>query len=164
MNIEKLKAPYNDGKLKFNELTNHYELTLAYVKENFDVNFKDDGVLQKRITLNSRVVYNYLFFRTHTNNKEVVEFMLNKTENGRKFLLDLLHEQMSADLQTGFNDMGNLPSINMATGQVIDRELIMQNMVSVNTEMIADRSEQYCGFNLLYQSTFPFYLFALIRG
>ena len=48
---------YDDDKLRFNDKTGRYELTVEYCKDEFDANFKDDRKLEKRIKLNSQVVY-----------------------------------------------------------------------------------------------------------
>lgn len=159
----KVTTPNNDDVLSFNENTGHYELTLQYVKSQLDVTFKDDGVTQKRITKNSRAIYNYLLARSYSRNNEIVTFFLNHTENGRRFLKDILTAQMEADLQSGYNDIGLTPAVS-ANGQQIDRAQIRRNLVCVSAEEIADNNAAYFGFNLLIQTQLPASLYAFVRN
>jgi len=164
MNRLHIISPYNDKALILNKETGRYELTLAFVKANFDTTFQNDGVLQKRITKNSRKIYNYLFSHSYSYNNRVVSFCLDRTEEGRKFILDILSEQMEADLDSGFNNLSSTPAINVSNGQTIDRNELYRNQISVDTEQIIDRSTDYFGFNLMYQSLFPANYFLLVQA
>lgn len=155
MNNLHIISPYNDKELQINNESGRYELTLAYVKKNFEVTFRDDGVLQRRITKNSRKIYNYIFSHSNSYNNAVVNFCLFKTEEGRKWIKDILTEQMEADLESGYNDLSSTPAINVANGGVIDRNQLSVNQITIDTEQIIDRSADYFGFNLMYQSQFP---------
>lgn len=158
------KKPYNDENLTWNEKTGHYELTLEYVKDNFEITFKDDGVLKKRISKNSRKIYNFIYARGNSANKEIVDFVLNNSLNGRRFLLNVLHEQMEADLETAYNDLSSIPAINTATGQVIDRNQLVLNQISVDAEQIIQDSKGYFGFPIIYQGQLPYYYFIFFRN
>ena len=163
MKITVIKKPYSDEVMTFNDLTGRYELTIQYVKDNFTINYQNDNVLKERIKKNSRKIYNVIFARSNTANKQVIDFMLNRTLQGRVFLHDLLYEQLEADLQSGFNDLSSMPAINYANGNVIPREEQIRNQISVDTEQILDRSEEYFGINLLYASTYPFYVYNFVE-
>lgn len=163
MKITVIEKPYNDEVLVFNELTGRYELTMQYVKNNFDISFANDKVLKERITKNSRKIYNVIYARSNSANKSVVEFMLHRTLQGRVFIHDLLFEQIEADLQSGYNDLSNMPAINYAKGNIIPREEQIRNQISVDTEQILDRSQQYFGINILYSSTYPFYVYNFVE-
>ena len=52
--------PYEDEKMTFNQDLNMYVLKIAEVKEKLEDTIQDDGKLTKRITKNSRTVYNYI--------------------------------------------------------------------------------------------------------
>lgn len=158
----KVIQPYSDDVLAYNKDTGKYELTLTYVKEKLGNSFVDDGILQKRIQKNSRKIYNVIFARIYNANGKVVSFMLERTEEGRQYLHDLLLEQMEADLESGFNDLSSTPAVNVSNGQVLDRNQLYANQISVDTEQILERSEQYFGFNLLYRSLFPSYLYLFV--
>ena len=154
---------YDDNNLKWNENTGRYELTIQYCKNNFETTYKNDGVLERRIKLNSQVVYNYIALRVATVNKPVVNFLLNKTQQGRDFLLELLSAQQYADIQTGYNDLLFQPAINF-NGNDKDRNLIKQNALCVAAEQILNESDNYFGVRLTYQGQFPWPFFALIRN
>ena len=159
----KFKKPYNDEKLVWNEQTNRYELTIEYVSNLFDNTFKDTGVLAKRITKNSRKIYNFIYARANSHNKEIIDFVLNNSENGRNFLIAVLTEQIEADLETGFNDLSSIPAVNTATGQVIDRNQLVLNQISVDAEQIVQSSANYFGFSIIYTAPLPYYYFLFFR-
>lgn len=154
---------YDNDDLKWNENTGRYELTKEYCKNNFDNTYKNDGVLERRIKLNSQVVYNYIAMRVATVNKPVVNFLLNKTQEGRDFLLELLSAQQYADIQTGYNDLLFQPAINF-NGQDKDRNQIKQNSLCVAAEQILEESVNYFGVRITYQGQFPWPFFTLIRN
>lgn len=158
MNVNKVE-PYSDELLKWDEVNKRYELAFEYVKANFDTNFRDDKVLKRRITKNSRVVYNFIYYRSNTKNRVVVEWLLNKTKEGREFLLQALSSQFEADVESGYNDLGDVAPINVANGNIIDRNQIIANQVSTNTEQIIDDNSRYFGINIVYQAQFPWIYF-----
>ena len=151
----KVITPYSDDVLAYNTDTAQYELTLNYVKGLFGNNFVDDGVLEKRIKKNSRKIYNVIHARINNLNRVAVNFLLSKTQEGRNYIKDILVEQMEADIESGFNDLSSTPAINVSNGQTIDRNLLVQNQISVDAEQILLSSPQYFGFNILYQGQFP---------
>lgn len=147
--------PYSDDSLTFNEKTKRYELTIEFCKANYDSTFRDDGVLERRIKKNTRTVYNFIWDRVASYNKNVVDYLLNNTQEGRDFILELLSTQMEADIESGYNDTGNLTPINASNGQIIDRGEIKRNVVSVDTEAVFDRSDSYFGLRINYQGPLP---------
>ena len=159
----RIRKPYTDTDLVWNTKTGHYELSLAYCKALFDDNFKDDGTLQKRITKNSRVVWNQLMAHTYTQNKSVVSFILNNTEEGRNFLKDILSAQMESDIQFGTNDLGITPLINVTTGHIIDRNQVTINTLCKMAEDVMDDVVSYVGVNLFIATLLPYTLFRLVR-
>lgn len=156
--------PKNDDKLEWNSETNRYQLTMAYVKTLRDaITFKNDSVLQRAIKQTSVRVYQWIVAHSCTVNRAVIDFLLNKTEQGRQFLIQCLTAQMEADLDWGYNDLTVRPVINAQTGQEGDRDNYRKNAISLECESIIDDSVQYFGINLLYMSPFPWSLFALAR-
>lgn len=164
MKITVVNEPYDDDKLVFNEKTGRYELALPHVKSQFDITFRDDGILQRRITKNSRKIYNVIYARSNSYNKGVIAFCLNRTKEGRRWLYDLLMEQIEADLETGFNDLSSQPAINYMNGRITPREEQIRNQITVDTEQVLDRSVDYFGINLMYQSMFPSYVFIYVAN
>lgn len=164
MNITVINR-YNDDKLVFNTSTDHYELSMVYARNNFGENFLDDAELQKRITKNSRRVYNFIYNRGHHTNKSVVTFLLNNTKEGREFLFDVLSMQMEADAENGFNDLTLNPTINVINGQKVgDRYDYRQNLVTVDVEDKIDASSSYFGVSIVAQVPYPFSYFLLARN
>ena len=154
--------PYTDKFLTWNSKTNRYELTMSYVKEELEINFRDDGVLEKRLKRNSKIIYNYLKNNTYVGNIADMETLLNKTEQGRDFLKEVLLEQFEADNESGYNDLTKQPAINLATGQVIDRNELIRNQISVAAEQVIDNNAQYFGFNICVMFRYPPYLQLLL--
>lgn len=152
--LHKIK-PYSDSKLNWNEETQKYELTLQYCKREFDNNFADDEVLKKRIKENTRLIYRFIKYRVASFNRRVVDSVLTNTEEGRNFIFEMLSTQMSADVETGYNDLGKTPAINVANGQIIDRNQLWINQVTIETEQVFDSSDSYFGFRIGYQAPFP---------
>lgn len=156
-------SPYSDSKLYYNETTKQYELTFEFVKAEYDDNFRDDETLKKRIKKNTRTVYNFVKYRINSYNRPIVDIILNKTQQGRDFIFDLLRAQFESDVDSGYNDIGIQAPINTANGQIIPREEIRKNLVSVETEQIFDNSQDYFGLNIGYQGVFPSNYFTIVR-
>lgn len=154
---------YDDKDLVWSEKTGRYELTPEYCKDNFESTFKSDAVLKRRISLNSRIVYNYILTHGATVNKPVVSFLLDRTQEGRNFLLELLSAQMYADIQTGYNDLLYQPPINY-NGNDKDREMVKNNQLCPAAELIYEESDTYLGVRLGYQGQYPWPLFVLLRS
>jgi len=141
--------PYSDDKLTYEN--GMYCLTLQYVKDRFNATgkFRDDGVLLARIEKNSEKIYDVIYDRSNQRNKKIVDFVLNETQEGREWLLRLLKTEMEADLDYAYNSLGDLPAVNGANGQVIDRNELFRNEISVATERVLDNSTRYLGFNIM---------------
>lgn len=157
-------TPYTDDKLVWNAITNQYELAFEFTKEEYPQNFVDDDTLKARIKKNSRVIYNFIKSRVNQYNRPFVDVLLSRTEQGRSFLFEMLRTQFESDVDSGYNDLGNTPAINVANGQVLPREELLRNMVSVATEQVWDNNQSYFGINIGYQSIFPPYYQIMIRG
>ena len=147
--------PYSNDQLSWNSTTEKYELTLQCVKSEFKINFSNDEETTRRIKKNTRKIYNYIKYHSSTVNSGYIDILLNKTEEGRRFLLDVLLEQFEADNETGYNDLSSQPAINIANGQVINREELERNQISVDTEQIIERNADYFGFNICMMMPYP---------
>lgn len=156
-----IKEPYDDDKMRFDNSAKRYVLTLEYAKAEFPDTFRDDGVLSKRLNKNSRKVYDFIYYRGASCNRSVVEFLINRTEQGREFILQVLAAQMEADAESGYNDLSSTPAINVSNGQVIDRNLLAQNQICVDAEQIIDGSASYFGQSIVSRTQFPFYYFVM---
>ena len=155
--------PYSDESLKYVEQTEQYELTREYCKNNFESTFKNDDILDRRIEKNSNKIYDFIFSRVHTSNTQVVKKILNETEQGRAFILKLLTYQMEADTETGYNDLTKAPAVNVSNGQVIPREELLRNQVTVDVEQLLNNNARYLGINIWYSAQFPSYALFFLR-
>lgn len=158
-----LIKPYDDDSLVWNNESQRYELTVAYCKDTLDATFKNDEELKRRIKKNTRAIYSYINLHTATVNKPVVDFLLKRTEQGRRFLLEILSVQMEADSQSGYNDLTLTPAISFTGGQDKDRNLIRQNAICVAAEDLFINSNEYFGVRLGFMGQFPPYYFLLVR-
>lgn len=147
--------PYSDNTLNYNETTEQYELTSSYCKDAYDHTFKNDEILQRRIEKNSDKIYDFIFSRVCTANNRVVRKIINETREGREFVRKLLSYQMEADTQTAYNDLTQQPAVNVANGQVIPREELLRNQVTVDVEQLLNNNARYLGINIWYSAPFP---------
>ena len=163
MKILTIVKPQSDAKMEWDSASKRYVLAMGYFKDEFGSNFHDDGVLLKRLKQNSRKVYNFIRYRSYSQNWEVVEFMLNHTQEGKDFLLELLSTQMEADNETGYNDLSNAPAVNVANGQVLDRNQLIANQLCVDAEQIIDSSSTYFGVPICFATCYPWNYFLWVR-
>lgn len=164
--LKYLQQPYTDERLEFNKDTFRYQLTLNYLKSLRDSDslpYKSDSYAKRRLQDTSQRVYKYIITHSHTANRQVIDFLLNHTENGRLFLIEVLTAQIEADMQSAMNDIVRLPNVNVANGQVLDREAFRDNRISIETEDVIDDSVNYFGVNICCLMPYhPFY-FNLVR-
>lgn len=151
----KVITPYSDDSLRYDETTNQYFLTREYCKSAFERTFKNDQVLDRRIEKNTNKVYDFIFSRVNSSNVQVVSKLLSSTEEGRSFVLKLLSYQMEADTESGYNDLTSVSPVNVSNGQVIPREEILRNQVTVDVEQMLNNSARYLGINIWYAAKFP---------
>lgn len=161
-------APYDDDKMIWDEDTQQYQLKLDYCKEEFDVAYinddNEDTLLKKRIKKNSRVVYRFITSRVNSYNRDFAFKLLNRTAEGRQLIFNMLYAQMESDIDSGYNDLTGSTAVNLSNGQIIPREELNRNTVSVATEEEWDNNQAYFGINLGYQGRIPPYYQILIRG
>ena len=164
--MKKLHAitPYSDDSLTYDENSGRYFLTVEFCKENYEFTLKNDHILQKEIERNTNNVYDFITSRVNTNNMELVNHLLSSTKEGREFILKLLDYQMEANMESGFNSTGKIPLINASNGQVIPREEVARNQVSVEVERLLLNSNNYLGVNIFYQGIFPPYFLNFYRS
>ena len=159
-----LEKPQDNEFLEWNNDTMRYQLKLSYVKSLRDVlPYKSDKVAQQRIKQTSLRVYNYIVNHSNSANRQVLDFLLNKTENGKEFLKEVLTSQIEADMEYGYNDLMVRPALNASTNSMLDRDAIRLNAISLETEEIINDSVGYFGFNLCVLVPFNWYLFDLAR-
>lgn len=158
--------PRSDSSLEWNPITKQYQLTLEYVKSLWDgepIPYKNDAITKRRIKDTSQRVYSYFSSHCATVNRGAVRLILNRTEEGRKFLIEILKAQMLADMEYGYNDLVRRPVVNASSGQMGDRDEYRRNAISIEAELIIEDSVNYVGINLTYMGMFPCDLLNLAR-
>lgn len=154
----------DENILEWNAINQRWQLTMQYAKTLCDaMTYKNDSVLKQRIKKTSTRVYNYIVSHSNTVNRSVIDFLLNKTEQGQRFLIEVLTAQLEADMEYGYNEIAIIPTINTATGQVGDRDQYRLNTISIECEQIIDDSAKYFGFNICIMYPFSWSLFELAR-
>lgn len=161
-NLHTIK-PYSDDSLTYDENTDRYLLTRDYCKASFEMTLKNDLVLDREIERNTDNVYDFIFSRVNTQNQGIVNFLLNRTEEGRNLIKKALTYQMDANMESGFNSTGKVPLVNASNGQIIAREEVARNQVSVEVERLLNNSNLYLGVNIFYQGIFPSYFLRLYK-
>ena len=159
--------PRDDENLEFNKITGKYQLTLKYVKNLFEgaaVPFKNDGITKKRIRDTSSLIYSYLHTHCYSANRLAVNLLLNRTEAGRQFLLDVLTSQFLSDAEYASNDIVRRPTLNSQSNTILNRDEVRVNAISIETEMLIEDSISYFGINLTYMGMFPSALLNLARN
>lgn len=139
--------PYDNDKLEFKE--GRYVLTIEEFNNKFTNPFADTGILAKRLEKNSRKIYNYILNNCYSLNQKIVRRLINETEVGRKFIYDVLIEQMEADIDSGYNDVSSQQPLNLTSGQILSRDELRKNQICIDAEQIIDRNADYFGFNIL---------------
>ena len=155
---------YEDEKMRFDQSLNMYVLKMAEVKEKLEDTIQDDGKLAKRITKNSRTVYNYIHAVGHSANRPFVDFLINRTEEGRKLIYEALLTQMEADLENGYNSILNEPRIDLRANQAIDEGAFVSSQITIATRQILEGAPGTLGINILCQSQYPYGTRLYLRG
>ena len=155
---------YEDDKMRFDQDLNMYVLKIAEVKSKLEDTIQDDGKLAKRILKNSRAVYNYIHAMGHSANKPFVDFLINRTEEGRKLIYEALLTQMEADLENGYNSILNEPRIDLRSNQVIDEGAFVSSQITIATRQVLESAPGTLGINILCQSQYPYQTKMYLRG
>ena len=155
---------YEDDKMRFDQDLNMYVLKIAEVKSKLEDTIQDDGKLTKRILKNSRAVYNYIHATGHSANKPFVDFLINRTEEGRKLIYEALLTQMEADLENGYNSLLNEPRIDLRSNQVIEEGAFVSSQITIATRQVLESAPGTLGINILYQAQYPYQTRLYLRG
>lgn len=151
------QLPKNDNYMVYNKLTHRYILTSNVITElggdevyDFDQK-KRDRVLKDV----SNSVYNFIYSRTHSNNRNYIEYILATNEEARELIKQAMISQLSADIESGVNDIKKIAPVNPQTYQTINRDEIARNMVCVECENII---ASFGLINLLYAGDYGYRL------
>ena len=158
MNYTIFKKPKDDKNMVYDAEIGLYKLTMSYAKNNFEITYRDDNVLERRLKKISRATHTYLMWKSAPENRQIVDFFLHRTEQGRNFVKAVLTSALEADLESGYYSLSQQAPIN------IERDKQRENRVDVQTEDIINDSESYFGFNMFVSFPFPFTLFNFVQN
>lgn len=105
-----------------------------------------------QLKLQSLVVYNYIYNRIPSQNKDLVEYILAKDNRFTKPLKEALLGQLMYDLASGGNDVVNQIGIDFKSGGAMPRSRQIQSQVSPLVEQILMNA---CSdFNIFYPADY----------
>lgn len=142
--------------MTFDSDVERYVLTLSHVKQELEIPFRDDGVTERRLKKNSRIVYQYIYSHSFSANSKIIKYLINNTASGKRFIYDLLFTQFEADCESGYNDIGIQPYIDAKSKQAIEHDKIEENMLSAQTlQIIESCSTYFNGLNIMCKCAYP---------
>lgn len=141
--------PFNDDYMVYNTLLHRYVLTENVITQlGGDDVYALDQAKRNRILLDiSNSVYNFIYSRTNSHNRDFIELILATSLEARELIKQALISQLNADIESGINDIKKIAPINPQTYQTIKREELANNMVCVECENII---QSFSLINLLY--------------
>jgi hypothetical protein len=105
-----------------------------------------------QLKLQSLVVYNYIYNRIPSQNKDLIEYMLAKVLTFKPSLTEALKAQLMYDLASGGNDVVNQIGIDFKSGNAMPRSRQIQSQVSPLVEQIITNMSS--DFNILYPADY----------
>lgn len=145
-----LCAPYSDEILTWDSTTKRYTLTLEQATKLVGyLPYADDGVAEIELKKMSVIIYRWIYAHINKTNRAFVETILNCSEGGRLLLQEAFESQLEADIESGQTDNARQNAINWNSGSVVDRNVIKENQIGIETEEVLDNPEYFVGYNLL---------------
>lgn len=143
------QKPYDDEYLVYNKLLHRYILTERVLTElgGDDIYAFDTAKRQRVLKDISNSVYNFIYLRGNSKNRDYIEYILATSKEARELIKQALISQLNADLDSGINDIKKVSPINPQTYQTINRDELARNMVCVECEAIL---QSFTLINLLY--------------
>jgi hypothetical protein len=90
------KLPYSDSYMIYNNSDHHYILTEKCALESLGINLKErtknEVAIKRVLRLASTQVYG--FIHEHNTNNDLQDFIIAKTESGRKIIREAMEEQL----------------------------------------------------------------------
>ena len=105
-----------------------------------------------QLKLQSMVVYNYIYNRIPSQNKDLIEYLLAKDARFKPGLTEALKAQLMYDLSSGGNDVVNQIGIDFKSGGAMPRSRQIQSQVSPLVEQILMNMSS--DFNILYPADY----------
>lgn len=98
-----MQYPYSDRYMTFDEVSHRYILTVEDVFENLSINLSErinsENVRKRLLKHISNQIYN--FIHSHNTNNDWQDYVIAKTESGRKIIKEAMEEQLIYFLTVG---------------------------------------------------------------
>ena len=156
MEIQIIK-PYDTADFKYNRSKHRYVLDKTVITA-LGGQYKNETIATRRLESISKAVYRYIYEHGNSANRYYVEFILNCTREGREMLYNAMYEQLTADVDNGYEDGAKQNLIDFATGNIIDREQVKKNRLAIDAE--CEIHSGILPINILYAGAFavaPYY-------
>lgn len=153
----KIIKPYDDANFVYSRTKHRYVPTKALVTE-LGGQYKNDTIALRRLESISKAIYRYIYEHGNSANRYYVEFLINCTEEGRQMLFEAMQEQLVADIDNGYEDGAKQNLIDFSNGNIIDREQVKKNRLSIDAESVIHSG--LLPVNILYAGAFavaPYY-------
>lgn len=152
--------PLTDEYMFYDYEEHRYILTPKYVLDklaidlkmrlNMSGTFSEENLASAVLDQLSREVYQYIY--NQSNQNDFQEYVLAKTEDGRKVIKDAMREQVLYFLANG--DLSQYSGVNVAKGNVMPE--FYERTISPNAKKVLTRVIPEIGTSIVYEGHYPF--------
>ena len=158
---EGLTYPLTDDLMKYDKVRHRYVLTRYGVELVTGINLErqvnaavgqTSNMADFYLRMVSDKIYNYVYSKA--DNKPLLEYVMAKSQTARQMLFDAMIAQTLFFITNG--DISQFSGVNIKNGNVIDRRVIKENMISPDAEMTLLNTDipELGGNTVLYQGYF----------
>ena len=151
--------PLTDNQMKYDKVRHKYVLTRYGVELTTGINLEKQvntaigqasNMADFYLRMISDKIYNFIYSKS--DNKELLEYVMAKSQTARQMLFDAMIAQTLFFITNG--DISQFSGVNIKNGTVIDRRVIKENMISPDAEMLLLNTDipELGGNTVLYQS------------
>lgn len=156
-----LTYPLTDDLMKYDKVRHRYVLTRYGVELVTGINLErqvnaavgqTSNMADFYLRMVSDKIYNYVYSKA--DNKPLLEYVMAKSQTARQMLFDAMIAQTLFFITNG--DISQFSGVNIKNGNVIDRRVIKENMISPDAEMTLLNTDipELGGNTVLYQGYF----------
>jgi hypothetical protein len=156
-----LTYPLTDDLMKYDKVRHRYVLTRYGVELVTGINLErqvnaavgqTSNMADFYLRMVSDKIYNYVYSKA--DNKPLLEYVMAKSPTARQMLFDAMIAQTLFFITNG--DISQFSGVNIKNGNVIDRRVIKENMISPDAEMTLLNTDipELGGNTVLYQGYF----------
>mgnify|MGYP003300688321 CR=1 FL=1 len=153
--------PLTDDLMKYDKVRHRYVLTRYGVELVTGINLErqvnaavgqTSNMADFYLRMVSDKIYNYVYSKA--DNKPLLEYVMAKSQTARQMLFDAMIAQTLFFITNG--DISQFSGVNIKNGNVIDRRVIKENMISPDAEMTLLNTDipELGGNTVLYQGYF----------